>query len=264
MLGDPVAHSLSPLIQNAAFRAAGVDGVYVALRCRPGDVPGIVAGLARADGGGNVTLPHKGLAAATVERPSEAVVRTGACNTFWGEGGLIHGDNTDVDGFGRTVDALFPGGIRGARVLVLGAGGAARAVVHALLAREATVALLNRTPGRARELAEGARGPVRVMSSTRAVKGTALDLVVNATSLGLREGDPLPMDLDGPASVGRVLDVVYGPEGGTPFTEAARARGIPATDGREMLVRQGAAAFERWWGRPAPLEAMRSALPNPG
>ena len=99
LLGDPVAHSASPELQNAAFEASGVDGVYVAVRCGPEDLAGFMRGLAKAGGGGNVTIPHKEKAATFLDVRSEAVRRTGACNTFWGdEAGRVHGDNTDVEG----------------------------------------------------------------------------------------------------------------------------------------------------------------------
>ena len=103
LLGDPVLHSLSPAFQNAALRATGRDALYVALRCGGPDLPGLLRGLARAGGGGNVTVPHKGAAAEVVEEVTEAVQETGACNTFWLENGRIRGDNTDVAGFGEWV-----------------------------------------------------------------------------------------------------------------------------------------------------------------
>ncbi len=114
LLGDPVGHSLSPLIQNAALRHTGADGVYVALRCAAEDLLSLIRALARAQGGGNVTLPHKEKAASVVDVPSEAVRRTGACNTFWGgPDGRVHGDNTDVEGL-RRARAIVRGCPRGA------------------------------------------------------------------------------------------------------------------------------------------------------
>src|SRR5690606_22243888 len=104
LLGNPVAHSISPIFQNAAFRHAGVDGVYLALRCEGAAVPGLLRGIALAGGGGNVTVPHKEVAAEAVDEPTEAVRRTGACNTFWSEGDRIRGDNTDVVGSARAIE----------------------------------------------------------------------------------------------------------------------------------------------------------------
>ncbi|HEX7090625.1 MAG TPA: shikimate dehydrogenase [Longimicrobiales bacterium] len=261
LLGDPVAHSLSPVFQNAAFRAADVDGVYVALRCDDAMLPGLLCGIARAGGGGNITIPHKERAAAAVDVPTDAVRRTGACNTFWLEGDRVCGDNTDVAGFRAAASALV-GNTAGARALVLGAGGAARAAVFALIEDGAdSVLVLNRSPERAHALRETLGEPtrVRVALDVHAIAGTHFDLVVNATPLGLHPDDPEPLAFDRIAGAGAVLDLVYAP-GETRWVRAARARGIPAADGLEMLLRQGAAAFERWWGRPAPLDAMRRAI----
>lgn len=261
LLGDPVDHSLSPGIQNAAFREAGVDGVYVALRCDAEDLAGLMRALARAGGGGNVTLPHKEEAAAVVDRPSDAVRRTGACNTFWGEEDEVRGDNTDVEGFRRALRAFLGEEPDGARVLLLGAGGAARATLVGLLdGGVEEVVLLNRTVERARVVARRIGGErAQVAESVEAVEGEPFDLVVNATRLGLSPDDPLPVDLELLGTVRAVIDLVYG-EDGTRFARAARDRGIQAADGAEMLVRQGAVSFERWWGRRPPLDAMRSAL----
>jgi len=265
LLGSPVSHSLSPAFQNAAFAAAGVDGVYVALRCDSDGLPGLLRGIARAGGAGNVTVPHKAAAAQVVERASPAVRRTGACNTFWLEDGAVCGDNTDVAGFAAAARSLLGGEPRGARVLVVGAGGAARAALCALEDAGAdSVTVLNRTRARAESLVDEFRGGKTALDSAASPGELArerFDLVVNATSLGLGSGDPLPLASDGPVRVGAALDLVYSPAE-TPWVRALRAGGIPAADGLEMLLRQGAAAFERWWGVPAPLEAMRAALPR--
>jgi len=262
VLGDPVEHSLSPVVQNEAIRATGVDGVYTALRCGDAELPGLMRGLALAGGGGNVTLPHKEAAARALDVATTAVKRTGACNTFWAEDGKLHGDNTDVDGFRGAVAALLSGRIWGGRVLLLGAGGAARAVIVALLDDGIEeVMLVNRTPERARSLAGRAGDPrVRVVEDTATLEDASVDLVVNATTLGLDRSDPLPVAIGALGSVGAVLDLVYGGDAVTRLVEEARERGIPAADGAEMLVGQGAAAFARWWGRPAPVEVMRQAL----
>ena len=261
LLGDPVDHSLSPVIQNAAAEAAGVAGVYVALSSEVEDLPGFIRGLSRAGGGGNVTLPHKEKAATVVDTRLEAVRRTGACNTFWMEDGKVVGDNTDVDGFGRALTDFLPGGGRIARVLLLGAGGAARAGLVALLdAGVDEVRLLNRSVERARNVSRRIGGErVRVVPDPTELDDEDFDLVVNATRLGLDPDDPVPFDLSRLSRAGAVMDMVYGPNG-TPFVAAAESLGIRATDGREMLVQQAGAAFERWWGKAPPLKAMREAL----
>jgi len=261
LVGDPVAHSLSPVIQNAAMQELGLDGVYGALRATQDDMVGFVRGLARAGGGGNVTLPHKEKAATVVDVPSTAVRRTGACNTFWLEDGAIHGDNTDVEGFGRSLIEFLGGSPEGHRVLVLGAGGAARACLVALMdGGVEEIHLLNRTRDRARAVARRIGGEkVRVLDDKRAVEDQSYDLVVNTTRLGLEEGDPSPLDLEVLHRAGAVVDVVYG-TGSTAFLDQARDLGIRGVDGAEMLLHQGAVAFEKWWGVGPSLEVMRQAL----
>lgn len=264
LLGDPVAHSLSPRLHNAANRAAGVDGIYVALRCVRDDLPGFLRGLSRGGGGGNVTLPHKEKAASVLDRPLTAVRRTGACNTFWFENGQVVGDNTDVEGFRRALRDFLGRSPEGARVLLVGAGGAARAALVALLDDGVgEVAVTNRTMERARNMVRrigGAR--TRLLATRTAWHGQSYDLVVNATSVGLRVGDPSPLFLERLGSIGGVVDMVYR-AGTTSFLESAQALGIPAMDGRPMLAHQAAAAFERWWDQPAPLDVMQAALTEP-
>jgi shikimate dehydrogenase len=262
LLGDPVSHSLSPAFQNAAFREAGVDGVYLALRCDAAEVPGLLRGIARAGGGGNVTIPHKGVAARAVERRTDAVARTDACNTYWSEKGEVWGDNTDVAGVTESVRSLLGGPPRGARALVIGAGGAARATVAALAAGGAgEVVVVNRTPERSRSLVERFEdAPVRG-ARWEELTGEAFDLAVNATSLGLHPSDPLPAD---PSTLraAAALDLVYAP-GGTRWLHALQAAGVPAIDGIEMLIHQGVASFRRWWGVEPSVDAMRAALDRP-
>lgn len=264
LLGDPVSHSLSPVFQNAALRALGLDGVYVALRCADGDVAGLVRALARAGGGGNVTVPHKGAAAAAVERRTEAVEATGACNCFWMEEGEVWGDNTDVQGVTAAIRSLMGRSIAGARVLLVGAGGAARAAAYALVTHGAgEIVVLNRTPERAREMRARFARPgtaIRVAATPAELGPDGFDLAVHATSLGLQAGDPLPLDPALAPQIDAALDLVYTRTGETPWVRAMRERRIPTADGREMLLHQGAAAFRRWWGVDAPLQAMKDAL----
>ena len=261
ILGNPVEHSLSPVIQNAAFQEAQVDGVYVARRCDAEQMVGFMSGLGRSGGAGNVTLPHKEKAASVLDKPLEAVRRTGACNTFWGESGKLCGDNTDVEGFRRAPRHFLGGAATGYRVLLLGAGGAARAALVSLIDDEAQdVLILNRTVERARAVARRIGGDrVRVAESHSDVDDGEFDLVVNTTRLGLHSDDELPFDLERLSRADAVMDLVYGPSA-TAFVAASKRLGIPAVDGGEMLVHQGAVAFERWWGEEAPIDAMRQAL----
>jgi shikimate dehydrogenase len=266
LLGDPVAHSLSPGVHNAAFRAEGLDAVFVALRVESDDLAGLLGALARAGGGGNVTLPHKRRAFEAAERALPDAHRTGVANTFWLEDGAVTVDNTDVTGVRRALEVLAPGGIAGGRVLLLGAGGAARAAAVALLDAGAEhVVVRNRTVARAEALVAELDDARLVVEPERldATHAVTADLVVNATRLGLDRGDRLPLDPEAleACGAGAVLDLVYGDDaGGTDWVKAARAAGLAALDGREMLLQQGARAFEHWWGRKAPLDVMRAAL----
>ena len=263
LLGDPVDHSLSPTFQNVALRAAGIDAVYVALRCDASSVAPLIRALARAGGGGNVTVPHKGIAAECIQRPTPVVMRTGVCNTFWGVDGVIYGDNTDVAGFRHAASQLLPS-LEGISALLVGSGGAAAAAICALIsARAATITLINRSPDRARSLAarfDEERRTIHVASSARDLADAPFDLVVNATSLGLRDEDALPFDLSMLGHVGAAFDLVYRRDQPTPWVRSARRLGINAADGIEMLLGQGAAAFEQWFGVRPSLDLLRSAV----
>jgi shikimate dehydrogenase len=251
ILGDPVAHSLSPAMQNAAFRVLGLKAVYVPIRCIPEDVSGLLRALCRAGGGGNVTVPHKEAAARAVDRREPIVDRLGACNTFWGEDGACVGDNTDVAGVLAALDELeAPAGAW----LVLGTGGGARAAVGAARARGATVAVGSRSADRRRRFEEWV-----VSQGVRVSEAAACAVLINTTPLGLAASDPLPLSRP-PASATVALDMVY-VGGDTPWVRAMRAAGLRAGDGRVMLVAQGAAALERWFpGTHAPVEVMRAAV----
>lgn len=251
LLGDPVGHSLSPAMHNAAFRVLGLPAVYVPLRCAASDVPALIGALSRAGGGGNVTVPHKAAAARAVDRRSAVVERLGACNVFWGENGGCVGENTDVPGLLAGLDALGapPGGW-----LVIGTGGGARAAVGAALERGAAVAVSSRSDERRRAFEAWTRD-----QGVNVVDPADCGTVVNTTPLGLAAGDPLPLST--PHRCAAVaLDMVY-VRGETPWTRAMRAAGLRAADGRTMLVAQGAASLERWFpGVHAPVEVMRAAV----
>lgn len=261
ILGRPVSHSLSPVLYNAAFRAARLDAVYGALS--PG--PDAVAAVMRTLAGGNITIPYKGVAAAALDRATNRVTRTLACNNFWTEGKKLVGDNTDVIGFALALRGLLPDAA-GARVLLLGAGGGARAALFALLEDGVDeVVILARTRGRRAELERVAGRRVRrihVVANEKAVREQGFDLVVNATPLGLRPRDPLPIRFEKLAALRAVFDLVYRP-GGTAWVNRAQGLGLPAVDGQEMLLQQAAAAFRNWWQLDAPLTRMRAAMALP-
>ncbi len=286
VLGWPVAHSRSPAMHNAAFETLGIDWRYVKLPI----APELFEETARALGasgfrGANVTIPHKQAALAVAIDTTPAARAIGAANTLTCADGTIDADNSDARGF---LDALGESP-RGLRALVLGAGGAARAVVWALREEGAAeVAIWNRTSGRAAALAH--QLGVRHVERPAEAAGAA-DLLVNTTSVGLERrtgaaAHALASGDDAPAAVERalaarrddgavehaieeleltdlappatVVDLVYG-EGPTPLARWSAAHDARFVDGLEVLVRQGALSFERWTGQPAPVEAMRRA-----
>ncbi|MGD8866334.1 MAG: shikimate dehydrogenase [Gemmatimonadales bacterium] len=262
LLGDPVHHSLSPALHNSAFASLKLESVYVALRAPGALVAPLMRAVARQGGGGNVTLPHKRSAVQALDRASSAVAATGACNAFWWEEGAgLCGDNTDVEGFTAAAEALLEGPLKDRRVLLVGAGGAARAVAYACLTRGvARLDLLNRSLARSESLARDLGEPtrLRLLERMEDVRSEVYDLAVNATSLGLRASDPMALD---PAAIkaGAILDLVYGPDD-TRLVRAARDAGLRAADGRRMLVEQAAASFRLWVGREPPRQAMAAAI----
>jgi shikimate dehydrogenase len=252
LIGDPVAHSLSPAMQNAAFRALGLRAVYVALRCAPDDVAPLVLALVHAGGGGNVTTPHKEAVARVVDRRLDDAVEVGACNVFWGEQGAVLGGNTDVEGLLRALEPLDP---PPGPWLIVGTGGGARAAAVAAVRCGARIAVSSRAPDRAAAFA----GWVADRGAEPAAPAEC-HLVINATPLGLRADDPLPLDPGVVPHAAVAFDMVYR-TGETPWVRAMRAAGRRATDGRGMLVAQGAGALERWFrGVTAPTEIMRAAV----
>jgi len=262
LIGDPVAHSLSPRMMNAAFRELGVDCAYLAFRVTKDDLGAAVAGL-RALGvlGCNVTIPHKTRVAPHLDRLDESAAPSGSVNVISNSRGELVGHNTDGMGALRALEA---GGARlkGARVLILGYGGSARGVAFELARRRSVAEIL--VSGRS--LPDASR-LARDLSSLSLASALPLgrcgeakaDIVINCTPVGmdgsgaslLRQGD-LRSDCT-------VLDLVYAPPE-TELLRLARASGRRAIGGLEVLVQQGARALEIWLGRPAPIEAMRQAV----
>jgi shikimate dehydrogenase len=267
IVGDPIRHTLSPAMQNAAFEHAELDFVYVALRLPRGAAKSCTDAM-RALGirGLNVTVPHKVDVLPYLDSVDPQAARIGAVNTIVNEGGQLCGYNTDAVGFGQGIEAHGIH-VRGLDVVVLGAGGAARAVAFSLLDGGARVTILNRDAGRAASLA----GDVASLCGCRVAHGALVEgtlesllsgaaLLVNTTSVGMH---PLENATPCLARLLRrnlaVCDIVYNPRETVLLRDAA-ACGAVTVDGVEMLVRQGAKAFELWTGIPAPVELMRAVV----
>jgi shikimate dehydrogenase len=255
VLGYPVGHSRSPAMHNAALAALGIgdEWRYEAIEVAPDGFAERVAEMPP-EGfvGANVTVPHKEAALALADEISETARETGAANTLVFLDGEVRAENTDAEGLLRAL----PGSPAGRRALVLGAGGAARAVVWGLLREGATVDVWNRTELRARHLCQELGGNA-VSDPDQAGYG----LIVNSTAAGLGGEDPfgeLPLRAEGFAPDQTVVDMVYGGEP-TPLLRAAAAAGAQTVDGIEVLVQQGALSLRIWTGREPPLDAMRTA-----
>jgi shikimate dehydrogenase len=259
LLGHPVSHSLSPVFQNAALKASNIPLVYEALDVTARDLRSVLRKLKASNAAGNVTIPHKIAVHDLCDHLTDLAAKVGAVNTFWFDSEKLHGDNTDVGGFDAAARALLGGETVGARVVLLGAGGAAAAVLAAVEDwPDATATVVARHDDRAAALAERFPDVARTEKNVEhAVRGATL--IVNATPVGQHdEGQPVAMALI-PKSAA-VLDLVY-KRGGTPWVRAARDRGIRAADGLPMLLEQGALAFHRWFGSEPDREAMRLSLP---
>ena len=259
VIGDPVTHSLSPALHNAAYAALGLDWVSVPFPVSAGKGSEAVAAM-RTLGlvGLSVTTPHKDAVAQTADSVSDAVAALGAANCLVASAdGRVRAENTDGDGFlgGLLEDADTT--VREKTVVVLGAGGAARAISVACAdAGAAGVLVVNRTVQRA-EVCAGLAGSVGVVAQQADIPRA--DIVVNATTVGMAPDSAMPCD---PALLHRgqiVVDIVYNPSE-TVWLAAARASGIRSYNGLSMLVHQAGFAITHWTGQPAPIDAMRSAL----
>ncbi len=264
LLGWPVAHSLSPAMHNAAFAALGMDWAYLPLPVQPEALPTALRGLAALGfQGANVTIPHKQSVMALVDVATDAAYFAGAANTLVCRDGEIIAHNTDVSGF---LDALAEADCRPRRAVVLGAGGAARAVCVALFRLGAEVVVANRSAERAQALAASLRSPGTAITACpmdqTALRGALsdADILINATSAGMWPdvgATPLPQAVTLPAGI-TVFDLVYNPLE-TALLQRARLAGARCLDGLAMLVHQGAASFELWTGRQPSVDVMRSA-----
>jgi shikimate dehydrogenase len=258
LLGHPVSHSLSPVMHNAALAAASIDLRYEALDVEPSAFDRTLVELRAQRAAGNVTVPHKARMFAACATLTDLARRVGAVNVFrTDDAGQLVGDNSDVGGFNHIVAALLGRTPADLSVGVIGAGGAAAAVLAAIETwPRCSAHVFNRTPERARLLCERFRTMSQPADDIGVIAGS--QLIVNATTIGLRD-DATPLDtaLLPPSAV--VIDLVYRP-GETQFVRAVRERGGRATDGLGMLVEQGAIAFETWFGVTPSRTAMWAAV----
>jgi shikimate dehydrogenase len=261
--GHPISHSRSPLIHGYWLKELGLGGSYERIDVSPADFPPFLAGLPNGPfAGGNVTIPHKEAAFALVSRRDAAAEAIRAVNTLWIEDGRVVGGNTDAYGFAANLDDGAPDWRAASVATVLGAGGAARAVVYAL--KEAGIAeirIANRTAARAEELAESFGAGVSAHNWAEAGRLLGLtEILVNTTSLGMPGQPEMDVDLSLLPDSAIVTDIVYVPLM-TPLLRQAQERGLRTVDGLGMLLHQAVAGFERWFGvRPAVSAGLRQEI----
>lgn len=261
IVGHPVGHSLSPVFQAAAFRHSGIDATYDAWDTPPEALSGRVRSLRAPDVlGANVTIPHKEAVLTLLDTLDPGAAAIGAVNTIVNVAGRLSGANTDGPGFIAALREEAGFDPAGKRVLLVGAGGAARAIAWALAGSGVeALAIANRTADRAAALVAHIGGPAAL--APLAGPGGGYDCIVNSTSVGMRGGpDPAgmaaPLAAAGPGCL--VVDIVYTPSA-TPLLLEATRLGFPTLGGLPMLIHQGALAFERWTGVPAPVGVMFAA-----
>jgi len=270
VIGDPVAHSLSPQMHNPALAARGIDAQYIRVQVAPGRVKEALE-LFRGHGfaGINCTIPHKFEALAAMDEIDPLAQKLGAVNTVLIRDGKFTGFNSDGPGFLRAVEEIFGTSVQGRKVLIVGAGGGAGQAVakQCVISGCSHLFLVNRTVEKVQDLVTMLK-----LSSAAEIHAAALsspelrdfvseaDLIVNATSLGLKEGDldVLPHSLI--TARHWVFDMVYRKGGTTPLIAAARDAGAACCDGLPLLLHQGAVSFGHWFGEPVPLEVMREGL----
>lgn len=254
LFGNPVAHSMGPALHNAAFHAAGVNATYLAFGVS--DVDGAVAAMRTLNmGGASVTIPHKSDVMAHLDEVDETARQIGAVNTIVNRSGRLLGFNSDVEGAMAALEEK--GTIAGKRVVMIGSGGAARAIGYGICQRGGALLIANRSEERGQALA-------RDLSATfcplDGVDLGAVDILINATSVGMTPHiDAVPISLTGLTPRTLVMDIVYNPLE-TALLAAARSRGCDTVDGVAMFVFQAAAQFEMWTGRKAPVALMRHTV----
>lgn len=269
VIGDPIGHTLSPLMHNAAFEELGLDYLYVPFRVKPEELQAAINGMRALNIRGlNVTIPHKVAVIPFLDEIDPLAEKIGAVNTITNDNGILKGDNTDATGF---IQALLESGVEpeGKNIVVLGAGGAARAITLSLSERGANLVIMNRqlefdwAEAVAQQVTQISGKEVKALVLNEANLAAVLkkaDILVNATSVGMspNTGDtPVPAGLIRPGIA--VFDIIYNPLK-TRLLVAAEAAGAKTINGVDMLVWQGAFAFEMWTGLKAPVEIMKEVV----
>lgn len=267
VIGWPIEHSRSPMLHGYWLKYLKIPGTYEAMGIQPEKIETFIKLLPKSGFiGGNVTVPHKETVFKLIEHPDEIANVLGAVNTLWLENGEIHGTNTDGYGFCANLDSFAPEWRKGKTALILGAGGASRAVIYALgKAGYSQINIVNRTLSRAEAIAEEFSA---VLDSTLQAHGweeapgllQKSDLLVNTTSIGMSENIEFPLDLASLNEKAIVTDIVYTPLM-TPLLKAAKMKNFKTVDGLGMLLHQAAPGFEKWFGtRPNITPALREYI----
>lgn len=261
--GHPINHSRSPIIHNYWLNQHGICGSYKAIDIAPDKFAGFLTRLSNHNLiGGNITLPHKEAAFRLAAKTDEVSKLIGAVNTVWLEDGALHGTNTDAHGFMANLDQQAPNWDQAKTALVLGAGGASRAVIYALTTRGfSSIIVANRTLEKAIELKHrfGATVTAHSLEAVRELASTA-DFIVNTTSLGMKSAGSVDLDMTKLKANTLVTDIVYVPLM-TPFLIAAKNTGLKVADGLGMLLHQAAPGFEKWFGvLPTVTDELRSLI----
>ncbi len=266
VIGDPIGHSKSPLMHNAAFRALGIDADYTAVHVTSEGLPAFLESARHSLSGFNITVPHKNAVIPFLDGITPRAALAGSVNTVSVRDGKLFGDTTDATGLERAVQEVFGLALKGTNVCILGCGGVVRALAfHLADAGCARIRILNRTAEKAAQLTDeilkhapaldcGFAALDDLLSVKNALDGT--NLVIQCTSLGLREGDGSPIDPDMIPSSACLFDTIYRE---TDILVRCRERGLRASGGLPMLVHQGAESFRIWTGREAPVDVMRAA-----
>jgi shikimate 5-dehydrogenase len=261
VIGDPIDHSLSPWMHNAGYKALGINAEYQRFRVKPSQLAEAVEGLCVLGySGWNVTLPLKERIIPLLDTLTPEAKRAGAVNTVKIQDGIKIGHNTDGTGFIRSVEGYLEG-LKGKKAVLLGAGGAAKGIALALAGRGMELHILNRTQEKAKELVELVRHWEGSATSGEFAAGDWLsdaDLLVQTTSVGLHD-EPFPFSIEGISAQTLAVDIIVTPRD-TPFLKEAKKLGCRTLNGLDMLLYQGALAWEFWLGGQAPVEEMKQAL----